>query len=286
MNWDKAKSLIILFLLVLNAFLGIILLIHEDEHVVNAADVEVISGLLARGNIVLDGAVLPRRFDPVDQLVVQPTAYDAEELVAAFFMNPEYIVRTTEFGNTIFKNDEGTLTIMRHIVLFEPNLYNPGLEVFRQNSRYTFEGFINMHSDLFPGFFLDTIVSSGDEKEVLEFRQIYQGHIIMSNYAAFTVGEHGVLQLRYTYYPIEAFVGVPKPIISVPSALFMFGLSLGVGHGSHPEEAVYVTNVDIVQNLRADSTDDDILITTPYYRISSTYSSAPTLVNAITGDIE
>ena len=285
MNWDKSKSLIILFLVALNAFLGVMLFAQEDEHVMGPEDISVITELLAGANIVIDeNTSMPMRFDPVDQLIVGEPRYDFDELLRAFFVNSNDTIRTTEFGNTIFANGEGRLTVMQSSVLFEPSPLGGGLSVFRYATEEDLTNFVSSQPSLFPSFVLDaTIVGYGDTT-MLEFRQHYYGNIVLPNHVAFVIDESGfVSEVRYALYVVEGFVGVPKPIMPPASALFMLALSLGLG--TEPlEETTYITYMDMVLQL-----EQDILTTNPYYRVLTSthgHTNAPILINALTGDIE
>ncbi|MCL2852580.1 MAG: hypothetical protein FWE20_06055 [Defluviitaleaceae bacterium] len=291
MNWDRAKTMLIICLLGLNAFLAAMYFVYEDDYVTSSEDIEVVIDILSANGILLDQLYVdvPRRYEPVDQIVLQPAEYSTAQLLEAFFTDTSGISQTFEFGNTIFTSPEGTLTIMRHIVRFEPSQHVPGVmgaalegdPIFPLTSPPPlFERFVRDNAHLFPNFEFDVIHRENGYDYVIEFRQNHMGYTILSNMLRFTVGPYGVTEVLYVYYPPVEFVGVVQPIISAPQALFMFKLG-----NAHIDKPITVTRIDLVQNLVFSADGSGRITTAPYYRVFSDRGE-PMLINAITGDIQ
>jgi len=286
MNWDKAKTTLILFLLCLNIFLFGMHFLYEDDYVVLREDLQTIATILARSGISLDIAYVdvPSSFPPVDQLNLEPAVYSTSRLVDAFFTDTSNITQTIEFGNPIFSSSEGTLTIMRHIVRFEPSQYSPG-HPFDTTTFPLRPGdnplaqFVQENTDLFPGFVLDYTCYRG-ENIIIEYRQNYRGYTILPNLLSFSVSATGVTEVLYIFYPPEGFAGVRQPIISPTQALFMFKLG-----SAHIDEHIAITYIDLVLNIVFAEDEFGRITTAPYYRIFYNLGEQM-LINAITGDIE
>jgi len=287
MNWDKAKTMLILFLLGLNVFLVAMHFVYEDDYAVSREDIRVIAAILAQHDITLDTDIvdIPRSFPPVDQLALNPAAYNTSQLVDTFFIDTSNISQTIEFGNPIFSSQEGTLIIMRHIVQFRPSQHSPNpifsTTTYNLQAETAFTQFLQMNASLFPGFEFDQTTASPDgESIIVEFRQNYRGYTILSNKLSFTVTPNGVTEVRYIYYPPGGFVGVRQPIISATQALFMFKLG-----NAHIGEPITITHIDLVHNIAFADDGSERITTVPYYRIFHSHGE-PMLINAITGDIE
>ena len=280
--------MLIICLLGLNAFLAAMYFAYDDEYVVSHEDVSVIVDILAANGIYLSQphqVEVPRRHTPVDQFVLNPAVYNTGLLLNAFFVDTSNISQTFEFGNTIFSSPEGTLTIMRHIVRFQPSPDATSGRFFSDFASETpaqlaFERFIRSNAQLFPGFEFDDLRDDIRGYSVFEFRQNHMGHTILPNVLSFTLGRNGVTEVLYVYYPPSDFVGVLQPIISAPQALFMFKLG-----SAHIDEPITITHIDLVQNLVFAADGSNRITTAPYYRIFSDQAE-PMLINAITGDIE
>ena len=287
MNWDKAKTMLILFLLGLNVFLAAMYFTHERDYFVSREDIQVITTILAQHDITLDStADIPRSFPPVDQLLLNPAAYSTSQLVDTFFTDTSNISQTIEFGNTIFSSQEGTLTIMRHIVQFEPspNSTNPVFSTTTydlQAQGASFTQFLRANTSIFPSFGFDQATASADgDSIIVEFRQTHRGYTILPNVLSFTVTPHGVAKIRYIFYQPGAFAGIRQPIIPPTQALFMFKLG-----NTHISEPMTITHIDLVHNIAFAEDGFGRITTVPYYRIFHSHGE-PMLINAITGDIE
>ena len=286
MIWDNAKTMLIIFLLGLNIFLGAMYFMHEDNYAVSREDVQIITSILAQNNITLDARVeIPRSFPPVDQLQLRPAIYNTTRLINAFFIDTSNISQTIEFGNTIFSSPEGTLTVMRHIVLFEPaeNSPHPLFSMTTHNLNPhapAFAQFLQAHPVLFPGFSFDHMMYTDGGNIVVEYRQIYMGYKVHANVLSFNISPEGVTTVRYIYYPPADFLGVRQPIISAVQALFMFKLG-----NAHIDEPITITDIDLVHNIVFADDGSGRITTVPYYRIFNSHGE-PMLINAITGDIE
>jgi len=287
MNWDKAKTMLILFLLGLNVFLVAMHFVYEDDYAVSREDIQVITTILAQHDITLDttNVEIPRSFPPVDQLTLNPAVYSTSQLVGTFFTDTANISQTIEFGNPIFSSQEGTLIIMRHIVQFRPSPYsqNPifSTTTYNLQAETSFAQFLQANADLFPGFEFDqTTTSTDNETVIVEFRQNYSGYTILSNVLRFTVTPNGVTEISYIYYPPGEFAGVRQSIISPTQALFMFKLG-----NAHIGEPIAITRIDLVHNIAFAEDGFERITTVPYYRIFHSHGE-PMLINAITGDIE
>jgi len=288
MNWDKAKTMLIICLLGLNAFLAAMYFAYEEDYTVSREDVQVIVSLLAENGIALDHTLsIPRRFAPVDQLVLRPPAYNTALLLGAFFADASNINQTIEFGNTIFTSPEGTLTISADTVLFVPS---PGAETGRfgggdneETAQLAFTRFVRDNAALFPGYELDSshreLYRNVFGDTVYEFRQVYMGYTILSNTLSFTIGGGGVSEVRFTHFPPVGFVGMRQPIISAPQALFMFKLG-----SAHLDKPILITRINMAHAPALAADGSGRFTTVPYYRVYSS-SNTPTHINAVTGVI-
>jgi|GEM_PF-2170614 len=298
MNWDRSKTILILFLIGLNAFLAAMYFAYEDDYTVSRDDIQVITTLLGQQDILLAVTDMPRSFPPVDQLNLEPAVYNSAQLVNTFFIDTSNISQTIEFGNPIFSSPEGTLTIMQHIVRFEPsqNSPNPLFNTTTENFHLawtSFAQFLQANTDLFPSFEIDQITPAefnqtdtgsynfAIDSFTIEFRQHYRGYTILPNILSFTITPTGVSEILYTFYPLDGFTGLRQPIISAVQALFMFKLETAHIH-THAYNPIIITNIDLVHDIAFSEDGFGRITTVPYYRIFHTHGE-PMLINAITG---
>ncbi|MCL2618356.1 MAG: hypothetical protein FWD98_04785 [Defluviitaleaceae bacterium] len=276
MNWDRAKTMLIVCLLALNMFLAAMYMTYDDEYVVTQDDIAVITALLAQQGISVAAAV-PAGYAPVDQPLLAPASYNTNLLLAAFFADASGISQTFEFGSRIFTSPEGRLTVEGDTVVFAPSAGRfapPSPEEFVRGNTQLFPGFVHAGTYYIGGAY------------VTNFFQHYAEHIIASNRLSFVSREpHGrPHEIIYTFRRPSGFVGVAQPIISAPQALFMFKLT-----SEHSPRPLTVSQIELIHQLPRESA-AALTPAVPYYRISATHGhyatpAAPTLINAVTGEI-
>lgn len=281
MNWDKAKNLTIVFLVILNFFLLGLVYTTGRGYVLTAEQQSAILAVLA-GRGVSVNAQIPASHRPMESIRIAPASYDTQTMLDVFFAHlplGSEIIRMTESGQIIFIHTHNAevgqrLTISEAGVLFE-NFLDDDLII-------DVRGFVARNSGVFPGYVFDGQFED-NSLVTITYRQQYRGHLFYSNFVSFTK-ENGVLtKIQYVHNELLNFDSNPKNILSADEALFAFLLHPRVQ--GRPE--VVINRMDIVYFQENIVGDEETLIKAhPAYRFYIEGDNEAILIDATTGEVE
>jgi len=290
LNWDRAKSYTILFLALLNVFMGAQLLAGRCEYRLDAARLGDIRAMLAGADIGLGpGASVPLGYGPMRQLTLARYDYDYDALVGLLFSRPADVVRSDEPDETVFRLDDAELSVARDGYITFDDLGGTGLNgaLDEASARALCDGYVKKMSKSMQGLRFDGAAYDRDAGGYRVFyTQAYKNTVIYTNFVKFLVTEAGVTQMDCFYGRPLGFSGAGMDICSPDVALLDFVYQITGYYGNQAYD-VSISRIDIVYSQEGSSVQDyKSLKATPYYRI--TFFDGPEerdfLVNAYGAD--
>jgi len=287
MEWERAKTYILVFFLLLNIALGVLLVIENRRYTLTFDQERLIRTVLSQNNITMYRMPI-RQFPPMRPMEVTGFYYDTEALVQIFFENPQAIERidTGREGNYILQYGDSRLQITDGFIEYR----NP--DGFRQRgSLFTshFQNEITLYSarrltdvfidNYFPDFVFDGSFVEGYNRRII-YRQKYRETFIHSNFIELLVTPVGIQQIEMQFGEILGYTGSPRMIFSPDEALLAF--TQRVRHITQ-EEPMTITRMDLVYFQEYISNQPGPYHAVPFYRVfTQCNGDMPFLINAFT----
>jgi len=275
MEWEKAKTYILITFVILNLCLAGLLFNENRRYTLTSDRERTILSVLSQNNINL--YTLPmRRFAPMRRLDISGFYYDIDELLPIFFSDP-LPTRCEDVPFYSFRTDYSELTITNGFVFFEildttaPNI-NPWL--------HDEDIFISQH---FPDFVEDISFSTFDGERVI-FLQEYRGQKIESNSIEFLITDEGITQIEMQFGRVLGHGGDPRMIFAPDEALLTF---MQRARSMAEENPIFITRMELVYYKEyASDQPGTVYHAVPFYRIFIRGNDDhPFLINAYTNMI-
>jgi len=283
MDWNKAKTLTIVFLLFLNAFLGFSIYLDRNKYNLSVQQLRAITELLSKNDIGLKTSI-PRSYKPMRQLSMSRYEYgETEELLAMFFTYPASAERLDdEYDKVIYRSNEQTLTLQNGYITFDCPAGTNDIELNANTATAEALRFLK-GKDEFTAFVPDGVFMS-EEGCRLTFCQKYQNYIIYTNFIEFLITEKGIVQIDCIYSVPKGYFGQPAKICGVDEAMLHF---MQYYKDAYKDQHADISKIDLVYYQKEGSTkDNDSLTAVPHYRISVEGFERPFLINAYLNRIE
>lgn len=280
MKWDRAKNLIIIFLVLLNVALLVLNTVADNKYEMTPEQENNIIRALTNNNIAVY-VQLPTNYKPMQTLQMTPSKSDIEKekIAQVFIDNPSY---STEFGKYIASSEDG-----KRILTFENGFFNLFVD---SNDEFVIED-INKLTDIvkqfgkgFENYKLDIVFKEND-RYMAEYREMVDDTVIYSNYVEFEVVNDKLVSVRGYYSNNSGYSNVKREISSVDMALFTFMQEV---RNMYPAKEIFVNKVDIVYYQEEYFDYSDELVVTnavPCYRIYIEGGSVPFIISAYTNKI-
>jgi len=291
MEWERAKTYLLIFFLLLNAGLGLLLFAEDRRYTLTFEQERRIRTILDQNNVILYELPM-RRFPPMQPLSVTGFYYDRDELIRILFEDPLTVERRRTFEGYIFQDASRQMIISSGFVFFEdPNGFRqwggfqPTLalgEITDASVISLTTGFINSY---FPDFVQDgdPFVSEDDNGGVrIIYRQEYRGTLVHSNFIEFLVTSVGIYQMEMQFGRVIGHSGTPTMIFSPDEVLLTFVQR--VGHIAQ-ENPMSIRDMDLVYFQEYISDQGGPYNAVPFYRIFTHQNERPFLINAFTNVI-
>ncbi|MCL2404988.1 MAG: hypothetical protein FWC92_05515 [Defluviitaleaceae bacterium] len=278
MEWEKAKSYLLLFFVLLNLTLGGLIFMESRRYRVTPEREQTIINILAQNNITMDNR-LQRRFPPMRMLNVSGFYYNTDELVRIFFGNAT-VQRTTSARGYVVTRRPAELVISDGFISYTNQRGRGGIdELTPAEAQRLTDAFVHAY---WPDFRLD-IIYTGNDWLLLSYRQVYRGHIIHSNFIEFFVTEDGITLVEMQFSQVLNWESTdPLPIVSPDEALLTF-----LQRVRTPVAPMVITHMDLVYFQEEGGTDPYVTHrAVPFYRVFvAGDGSDPFLINAITNEM-
>ncbi|MCL2571724.1 MAG: hypothetical protein FWE11_04915 [Defluviitaleaceae bacterium] len=285
MEWERAKTYILLFFVIVNVFLGGFLLMERRRYTVSNARQQAIVEIMAQNNITMDARIL-RRFPPMRLINVSGFYYDENELIEIFFGNAT-VGRSSNARGYVFTHGQGELSIAHGFISY----YNtsghggPGewlTNVSRTEAQSLTDAFVGQH---FSDFRLDDVDVFVDQGLIrFSYRQVYRGYVIHSNFVELIVTDRGIVQVDMQFGQILDMDRERHPIAAPDEVLLTFVQRVWQHALISP---MVVIHMDLVYFQDEGSPDPERPYRLePFYRVFIAGDEGdPLLINALTNEI-
>jgi len=283
MEWERAKSYLIIFFLLLNAGLGVLLFMESRRYTVAPEQERLIRTVLDQNGISMY-TMLMRRFPPMRPLEIRGLYYDTDALLSILFENPYAVEQSTVFGQQIFQYGASMMTISNGFITYE-NPYGsrnrPGAtnDLTASSASALTNTFVRSY---FPDFRLDSNFRVGDNFRII-YRQEYRGQLIHSNFIEFLVTPLGITMIDMQFGQVLGHTGSLERIFSPDEALLVFVQRV---RQFSLEEPMSIELMDLVFFKEYVSDQEETYQAVPFYRIfTKCRADRPFLINAFTNTI-
>lgn len=277
MNWEKSKVVIIWLLVALNIYLLFIGNIIKTSYDIKGDQEKNIIELLNKNGVgIYDDINLD--YTPLAPINILASESDVDEnnYLNAFFTNPiitydDNSIKATEDSKSIYF-ENGFVTF----VIEDENDYcefDGGIEDFIKNL-----------DDAYSDFVLDKKFVDG-EKTTYEFREMYKGKIIYTNYLSVEVVDNKIASIVGFYGKPVGVTDKPREMASIDMVLYTFMEEAKEIYG---DRHIFITDVDLVYYQEEYSSYEVIENTAkaiPCYRIYSDGEEVPFIISAYENDV-
>lgn len=285
MEWERAKSYILLFFVLLNIALAALLFVERQRYSLSPERSDAIVAIMEQNNISMDARVM-RRFPPMRTMYVGGFYYDHDALKQVFFGDSNVMRLHTTRGYLLTNNDDhGELVISHGFVSYDNPYGHGGQERWISPFALTCA---QIRADMFisnnwPNFELDTTVNMGEWIR-FSYRQVYRGYMIHSNFIEIIVTERGIVQVEMQFGEVLEIVR-DRQQIAAPDEVLLTFVQRVRGHAL--VDPIVVTEMDLVFFQEDGSTSHDASYrAVPFYRIFIEGGDGdPFLINAFSNEV-
>ncbi|MCL1988260.1 MAG: hypothetical protein FWG64_09865 [Firmicutes bacterium] len=287
MRWERAKNLIIVFLVVTNVVLAVLINIETEVHNLTVERETALNVVLANNNIIL-GNELVRNFSPMRDLQLDNYNYDVDQLLEMFFPPNARISHLTDANFDEFYWENSRLTISNGYIAFVAGHDIIGVPEVAAAAEIT-QTFIDTY---YPNFILDINSTRLARRGGLRvfYRQEYQGQIIHTNFVEFLVTSDNadtivIEEVDIQYGVPLGFVYLPQNLVGSDEALLTFMQNIRMQNA----ETILINHMDIayfqtMSGLREGYFPTNVYAV-PFYRIFVEGYESPFLINAQTNQM-
>lgn len=274
MDWNKAKSFTIAFLIILNL---ILLGMNVSKHItssVGTARIETITSLAAKRDIKIN-CILPGKHPSMPQIIAENYTYDYLQLEQLFFDNLNGITRTDDNSSTVFTNGTATLTVSGSSFKYTDTASTALSGDNAVNSAALYAGKINA---VFGKYAADSTIVT-DKGVYITYYDTLAGYNIFNNYLKFFYPSGGGISIEGSYCTPTGTDNTKQPTIASDEAVYAAFDNLRT---QQPTGTINITSVSLgyysIEPLTSD--EQEIL---PYYMIQA--DNLICYVNAYNGEV-
>jgi hypothetical protein len=286
MEWERAKTYILIAFVMLNLGLAFLLVRENRQFTLTGDRVSNIREVLSNNNIILYNIQM-RRFAPMRHLDVTGYYYNVDELLNIFFGENEFFQIETETNHFRYETEGdafGSLEISNGFIFFDNRAAlgeNEFAEISRTEAIAIAYEFIENH---FSDFVRDSVFDefNGNGVHVI-FREEYRGQLIHSNEIELLVTAGGIAWIEMRFGRVIGYSAEPRAIFAPDEILLTF--MQRVWHEAE-ENPIFISNIEIVyfQEYASDQV-GSVYPAVPYYRIFIQGRDLPFLINAYTNTL-
>ncbi len=276
MKWNKAKNLIIIFLIIMNVFLYFQNYYLNKKYTLTLQQEKNIITLLGENKISMY-VNIPNKSFPMSSLIISPSLSDYDrKTIATNFLGEEGYNFSTYKGIDTYKKEGTTIT-------FEDGFFRLFFDEpikYEENPKELLEKFEKPISD----FVLDKVTVE-DGFTIYEYREKYKDIIVFTNRVEISTKDGEAYSIIGFFGDNEGLGDKPKDIISVDMALFTFMKTAKEIYG---DKELFIEGVDIVyyqEEYFPYSKNDYNTSAMPCYRIYIQDQSIPFIINGYTNKV-
>ena len=217
MDWNKAKKIIIIMLVALNAALFLANRYYNNSYRLTQAEEEAVYKILSQNGIGIY-TDLNAEYKPMKQLDVTVSSPDIDELKNMFFDDDEIVETEIEFEQTVLKSYSAELLAEDSKLSYSCPTGKGELDgVGKEAAKKLSEDFINRMG----GNVLDRITYKNGGYQ-LEYYEYYKDFKVFCNYCIFFIDESGIKTIESENYEINGFVEESRDICASSEAILTY----------------------------------------------------------------
>ena len=289
MEWERAKTLILIIFVLLNIALGGLRFADHRRYWMTGEQERNIRIVLDQNNIQLYTDPI-RRFTPMRPIEVRGFHYDEDFLLELFFEGADVVRSEYDWGLVVFSSDDGRHLEKSNGFIFFEIFDNEGTITYadvvdRSFAQSLTSEFIERH---FPNFEIDIVFDAydfyGNHGIRRIYRETYQGLLVYSNFIEFFVAEHGITQIEMQFGRVIGESQAPPRMIFPPDEVLLTFMQRFRHIAT--ENPIFINRMDMVY-VKLYHSDEEGFISPaiPFYRIFIEGSDFPRLINAFTNDL-
>ncbi|MBE6013203.1 MAG: hypothetical protein E7234_11695 [Lachnospiraceae bacterium] len=285
MEWEKAKTIVIVFLVILNSILGFLWYKNSLKYTLDDEQKKNIITLLENKDISLNTDFIEKH-DPMKKLELTVNLYDERDILKIFFKEGASPENKGDNYRPVYETGDEVLAINQNIILYSSNMKGEKLALDRKAALKLCQDFIDKMGDKGKGYKLDIIPEDISQGGTIIYTQRINKNIIYNNYIKFTVGEYGISNVEYSYGLPVGYSGDTREIASCDEALFTFMVTIR----NETTEKISIEKIDLVYFKEEDTQTGFTAV--PCYRVLYKRENTPEgsynimLINAYTNKIE
>jgi len=269
MEWNKAKDIIIFFLVLLNIMLGVLLGINSRKYVSSIEQEKNIVEVLASNNISMYCKII-NQYKPMKMLEFNGQIIDENKMVEAF-LGTSNVIAGKEGDIKSYDHEGKSLLIFENKVIFENLNESEEIDLTNAQALKLCNEYLSGMGSMGTGYELDLGPYMREGELILEYRQKINGNVIYDNYFIFVVDNYGIRCVDYSNNMPIGYSAGAKEICSSDEALFSFLQAMKRESAQRPQRIV--EKMDIVYFI--DPAESDTIRAYPYYRIYYTEVGDP-----------
>lgn len=277
MDWNKAKKIILLVLVILNAVLFVLNRYYNTDYRITQSEENAVYKLLSQNEIGIYTDLIDE-YKPMKELDVTVVAPNIEELKRMFFNNGETVEIEVEFDKTILRSYSATLIAKDSQLKYEcPTGTGETIGLGKDAARKLSESFMKQMGDNYSNYSLDRITYKNGGYQ-LEYYEYYKGYKVFCNYCIFFIDDSGIRTIDFENYEINGFVEHNRDICSSVEAVLTY---IYDGKNFTPGEK-FIENIEIGYALKEfeQTVDGSKLRLVPCYYIHLLNQDEPFVVYA------
>ena len=269
MEWNKAKDIIIFFLVLLNIMLGIFLGINSRKYTLSMDQEKNIVEVLASNNISMYCKII-NKHEPMKMLELNPQTIDESKMVDAF-LGTTGAIAAKEGDIRSYDYEGKTLIIYENKVIYENSNYSEQIDLNNETAIKLCKDYLSAIGSIGTGYELDFGPYMRDGEMILEYRQKINGTVIYNNHFLVALDNYGIRRIEYSNNMPVGYSAGMKEICSSDEALFSFLQAMKRESAQRPQRIV--EKMDIVYFI--DPAEPDTNRAYPHYRIYYTEVGDP-----------
>ena len=282
MDWEKAKKIIIIFLVALNSLLLALNINQNREYELSSAREKAVYEMLSNNGIGIYTEIV-QKFKPMYELIINVPTPDIDALRSEYMGNEESSISTLS-NTTVIESDTKKLEINNNTIIFTD--YSPDEPV----SDFSLEGaqkiasrFLKEHVNSSNNYSLDGI-TRGENSFTFRYYRKYKGFNIFFGETTVTVTPEGVTNFSTVEFNTTSFGDVSMDICASDEALLTF---MRQAKSDYKDGGIFIDRMEIGYNLQenTDINEGNQLRLIPCYQIYLVGIDEPYVINAYTNTI-
>ncbi|MEA4973925.1 hypothetical protein SDC9_96178 [bioreactor metagenome] len=221
MDWRKAKRIIMVMLIALNAVLFCANRYYYNNYRLTQDEETAVFKLLAQNGIGIYTDLISD-YSPMKQLDVTVSSPDIDEIKTMFFDADDSVTVSAELEKTVMKSYSAELVAENSKISYScPTGCGNMTGVGKKAAQDLANSFLKKMGSDYDSYVLDRVTYKNGGYQ-LEYYEYYKGYKLFCNYCTFFIDDNGIKTIESEDYDINGFVEENKGICSSSEAILTY----------------------------------------------------------------